>query len=63
MNTEKLAEAKKHAQELIIRIEALEKKSAVTLARYNMVNSQIEQGAVKRQSMELTRALANLRKP
>lgn len=63
MTKEKLALAKNEAKELIRRIVILERESAVTLEKYNITNRPRESGAVRRQSMELTRALAALRRP
>ncbi len=58
MDKQALAEAKRAAREFMARIEAYE--AAVKARGYD--NQPRESGSVRRQSMELTRALARLRR-
>lgn len=72
MNKNKLQAALKHAQELILRISEYEgkvdRRLAVPITAWGFTelgarwNPKMT-GAIRRQSMELTRALADLRKP
>ena len=58
MNAQTLADAKRQAEEFLARVKAYE--DVVKAEGYD--NQPRESGSVRRQSMELTRALARLRR-
>lgn len=61
MNKETLAEVEREARELLRRIEALRKDDQAM--RFLGIVGSPKTSAVRRQSMELSRALARMRKP
>ena len=65
MNREKLKIAISEAERFIKRAKALPKPEPYTSGGYTLMNNNFpkEQGAIMRASMDLTRALADLRRP
>ena len=61
MTKDTLAAAKKAAQEFLLRVAALERDEAMVLS-LGLIAGTRHTSAVRRQSMELTRALANMRR-
>ena len=65
MNRKKLAVAVEEAKRFLARAEALPLPQPYTVHGQQFVNNHFpkDQGAIKRASMDLTRALADLRRP
>lgn len=65
MNRKKLAAAVAEAERFIARAKALPKPSKYEVCGHDLLHDNFprEQGAIRRASMDLTRALADLRRP
>ena len=62
MNRQKIEKAKEKAEQLIAAVDALFKRSEGEPGWY-LVHGSKESGALRRASLDLTRALAEMRKP
>jgi hypothetical protein len=65
MNRDKLAVAVAEAERFIMRVKKLPEPSPYVSGGHNFTHDNFprEQGAIRRASMDLTRALADLRRP
>lgn len=65
MNRDKIAIAVAEAKRFLSRVNELPEPEPYTIGDYTFIGDNFpkEQGAIKRASMELTRALAELRRP